>query len=44
MKYLLVLLIAFSAISCVDEQVKPVLQQDEEDTPPPPPPPIPHTP
>jgi len=31
LKYALVLLIAFSAISCIDEQVKPVLQ--DEDTP-----------
>jgi len=41
LKYVLVLIIAVSAVSCVDEQVSPVLQ--DEDTIPPPPPPPPRT-
>jgi hypothetical protein len=37
LKYLLVLLIAVSAVSCVDEQVKPVMEGEDSPIPPPPP-------
>jgi len=39
LKYVLIAVIAFSAVSCVDESVAPVLRDDDSPIPPPPPPP-----